>query len=114
MTNEEKCPFQHGAAGGASKRDWWPNQLKVDLLHRHSSKSNPMGGHFNYAEEFRGLGLGGCKKDLAALMTDSRPGWPADFGHCGPVYVMAWRSTGTADCGMAAAAAGGADGGSRP
>ncbi len=91
-----KCPFNHSVGGGASNRDWWPNQLRVDLLHQHSSKSNPMDKDFNYAEAFKSLDYEGLKKDLAALMTDSQPWWPADFGHYGPLFIrMAWHSAGT-------------------
>ena len=91
-----KCPFNHSVGGGASNRDWWPNQLRVDLLHQHSSKSNPMGKDFNYAEAFKSLDYEALKKDLAALMTDSQPWWPADFGHYGPLFIrMAWHSAGT-------------------
>ncbi len=96
MSTESKCPFHHAAEGGTSNRDWWPNQLKLDLLHQHSSKSNPMGEAFNYAKEFKSLDLAAVKKDLAALMTDSQDWWPADFGHYGPLFIrMAWHSTGT-------------------
>jgi catalase-peroxidase len=94
--NSSKCPFNHTAGGGTSNRDWWPNQLKVELLHQHSSKSDPMGEAFNYAEEFKTLDLAAVKKDLAALMTDSQDWWPADFGHYGPLFIrMAWHSAGT-------------------
>ncbi|HEY3302720.1 MAG TPA: catalase/peroxidase HPI [Candidatus Binatia bacterium] len=89
-----ECPFNHTA--GTSIRDWWPNQLKLGILHQHSSKSNPMGGDFNYAEEFESLDLAAVKKDLRVLMTDSQDWWPADFGHYGPLFIrMAWHSAGT-------------------
>lgn len=79
-----------------SNRDWWPNRLRLDILHQHSSKSNPMGETFNYAEEFKSLDLAAVKKDLAALMTDSQDWWPSDFGNYGPLFIrMAWHSTGT-------------------
>jgi catalase-peroxidase len=96
MTEESKCPFNHTAGGGTSNRDWWPNQLRLDLLHAHSSKSDPMGEDFDYAKEFKSLDYAALKKDLAALMTDSQAWWPADFGHYGPFFVrMAWHSAGT-------------------
>ena len=92
MSTEAKCPFH----GGPSNRDWWPNQLKLELLHQHSSKSDPMGADFNYADEFNTLDLAAVKKDLATVMTDSQPWWPADFGHYGPLFIrMAWHSAGT-------------------
>jgi catalase-peroxidase len=95
MTTEAKCPFNH-ASGGRSNRDWWPNQLRVDLLHQHSAKSDPMDPEFNYADEFKSLELEALKKDLLAVMTDSKPWWPADFGHYGPLFIrMAWHAAGT-------------------
>jgi catalase-peroxidase len=95
MSTEATCPFHH-ASGGTSNRDWWPNQLKLELLHQHSSKSDPMGEEFDYAKEFKSLDLAAVKKDLAALMTDSQDWWPADFGHYGPLFIrMAWHSAGT-------------------
>ncbi|MBN8572813.1 MAG: catalase/peroxidase HPI [Candidatus Kapabacteria bacterium] len=95
-----KCPVhgaKHSVAGsGTRNRDWWPNQLKLNILRQHSSLSNPMGGNFNYAEEFKSLDLEAVKKDLHALMTDSQDWWPADFGHYGPFFIrMAWHSAGT-------------------
>jgi catalase-peroxidase len=96
VTDHNKCPFNHTAAGGTSNRDWWPSQLKLDILHQHSSKSNPMGEGFNYAKEFKSLDFAALKKDLAALMTESQEWWPADFGHYGPLFIrMAWHSAGT-------------------
>jgi catalase-peroxidase len=81
---------------GTSNRDWWPNQLNLNLLHQHSNLSNPMGEKFNYAKEFKKLDLKSIKKDLYALMTDSQEWWPADYGHYGPLFIrMAWHSAGT-------------------
>ena len=96
MSSESKCPFHHAAGGGTSNHDWWPTQLKLELLQQHSSKSNPMGENFDYAKEFKSLDLAALKKDLAALMTDSQDWWPADFGHYGGLFIrMAWHSAGT-------------------
>ena len=97
-----KCPFHNGTlnhnvgGGGTRNRDWWPNQLKLNILRQHSSLSNPMGEQFNYAEAFKSLDLEAVKTDLHALMTDSQDWWPADFGHYGPLFIrMAWHSAGT-------------------
>ena len=100
-TSEAKCPFSGGAlkqtaGGGTRNRDWWPNQLKLNILRQHSSLSNPMGEAFNYAEEFKSLDLKAVKKDLFDLMTTSQSWWPADYGHYGPFFIrMAWHSAGT-------------------
>ena len=96
-----KCPVMHGtlkqsAGGGTSNRDWWPNQLKLNILRQHSSLSNPMGEDFNYAEAFKTLNLEAVKKDIFDLMTTSQDWWPADYGHYGPLFIrMAWHSAGT-------------------
>ncbi len=95
-TAEAKCPFPHSAAAGTASKDWWPNQLRVDILNQHSSKSDPLGEEFDYAEEFKKLDYWALKKDLLKVMTDSQDWWPADFGHYGPQLVrMAWHSVGT-------------------
>ncbi|HOY07038.1 MAG TPA: catalase/peroxidase HPI [Saprospiraceae bacterium] len=98
-----KCPVAHAGkqrdsvgGGGTKNRDWWPNQLKLNILRQHSSLSDPMGQGFDYAEEFKTLDLEALKQDLHALMTDSQDWWPADFGHYGPLFIrMAWHSAGT-------------------
>ena len=96
MTTEAQCPFHHTTASARTNRDWWPNSLKLELLNAHSSKSDPMGHDFDYAKEFKSLDFAALKKDLAAVMTDSQPWWPADFGHYGPLMIrMAWHAAGT-------------------
>jgi len=96
MSTEAKCPFNHAASGGTTNKDWWPSQPPLELLSQHSSKSDPLGASFDYAEEFKKLDYFALKKDLLALMTDSQDWWPADFGHYGPQFVrMAWHAAGT-------------------
>ena len=103
MTSEAKCPFSghaqaasHAFGGGTSNKDWWPNQLRVDLLNQHSEKSDPLGKTFNYREAFEKLDYDALKADLRKLMTDSQDWWPADFDHYGPLFVrMAWHAAGT-------------------
>jgi len=90
-----KCPVMHTTAARAN-RDWWPNQLDLQVLHQHSTLSNPMGEAFDYTKEFKSLDLNAVIKDLHALMTDSQDWWPADYGHYGPLFIrMAWHSAGT-------------------
>jgi catalase-peroxidase len=96
MSEEGKCPYNDIAGIGRTSRDWWPNQLRLELLHQHSEKSDPMGKGFNYAKEFKSLDYKALKKDLVKLMTDSQDWWPADFGHYGPLFIrMAWHAAGT-------------------
>ena len=96
MTTESKCPFHPTAGGGTGNRDWWPNQLRLDLLNQHSSRSNPLDPGFDYAEAFKKVDYHALKKDLRDLMTDSQDWWPADFGHYGGLFIrMAWHSAGT-------------------
>ena len=96
MSTEAKCPFVHKVGSGAPNRDWWPDQLPLEVLHQHTPQSSPMGEDFNYAEAFKNLDLAAVKKDLEALMTDSQDWWPADYGHYGPFFIrMAWHSAGT-------------------
>ena len=94
MDDVTKCPFTGTRAH--TNRDWWPDQLSLETLHRNSSLSDPMGKEFDYAKEFKSLDLNAVIKDLHALMTDSQEWWPADFGHYGPLLIrMAWHSAGT-------------------
>jgi catalase-peroxidase len=96
ITTASKCPINHSAGEGTTNEDWWPNQLKVDILHQHDAPSNPMGPDFDYAKEFNSLDYSALKADLNNLMTDSQDWWPADFGHYGPFFIrMAWHAAGT-------------------
>ena len=101
MTTETKCPVMNGnrrnaAAEARTNRDWWPNQLNLQILQQDSPQSNPMGEEFNYAEEFKKIDLNALKKDIDAVMTTSQEWWPADYGHYGPLFIrMAWHSAGT-------------------
>ena len=96
MTTESKCPFHASAGGGTGNRDWWPNQLRLELLNQHSERSNPLDEGFDYAAAFKKLDYHALKKDLRDVMTDSQDWWPADFGHYGGLFIrMAWHSAGT-------------------
>ncbi len=96
MSTEAKCPVNHTGSAGTSNRDWWPNELNLNILHQHSSKSDPLDQTFNYREEFKKLDYEALKNDLRMLMTDSQDWWPADFGHYGPQFIrMSWHSAGT-------------------
>ena len=101
MNDDSKCPVMHGAqtsnnASGTSNREWWPNQLNINILHQHDKKSNPMGEEFNYQDEFKKIDYTSLKKDLNNLMTDSQDWWPADYGHYGPFFIrMTWHAAGT-------------------
>ncbi len=96
MENEQKCPFSAKSHTGRSNRDWWPNQLDLSVLHQNPPTRDPMGGEFNYAEEFKTLDLEALKKDIEKVMTTSQDWWPADYGHYGPLFIrMAWHAAGT-------------------
>jgi catalase-peroxidase len=96
MDDITKCPYNHIAGVDRTNRDWWPNQLRLELLHQHSAKSDPMGEDFDYAKEFNSLDYKALKADLVKLMTDSQDWWPADFGHYGPQFIrMTWHAAGT-------------------
>ena len=103
MTSESQCPVVNGTNGTQTKtatarsnRDWWPNQLALEILHQNSPLSNPLGEEFDYAEEFKKVDLAALKKDVEAVMTTSQDWWPADYGHYGPLFIrMAWHSAGT-------------------
>jgi catalase-peroxidase len=96
MSNETKCPFTATTRSGRSNRDWWPNQLNLNVLHTNHPSGDPMGAEFNYAEEFKTVDLKALKNDIAAVMTKSQDWWPADFGHYGPLFIrMAWHAAGT-------------------
>ena len=110
MNESSKCPVTgkgrgHAAGGGATNQDWWPNRLRLEILHQHSPKSNPMGEDFNYAKEFGSLDLAAVKKDLAALMTDSQDWWPKSAGHqsCESVISAARTAWATAEAAAAGA-----------
>lgn len=93
-----ECPVKHANVGGGGQRnrDWWPNQLRLNILRQHTAVTNPLGKDFDYAAAFKTLDYEGLKKDLHALMTDSQDWWPADFGHYGGLFIrMAWHSAGT-------------------
>lgn len=105
-TGDAQCPFNHGASAGTPakhgagsspiNRDWWPNQLKLNILRQHSTLSNPMGEQFNYSEAFNSLDLAALKNDIMELMTSSQDWWPADYGFYGGLFIrMAWHSAGT-------------------
>lgn len=96
MSNQGKCPFHNTSGSGTGNRDWWPNQLRVELLSQHSERSNPLGDHFNYRDAFKTLDYSALKADLKALLTDSQDWWPADWGSYGGLFIrMAWHSAGT-------------------
>ena len=101
MDGTSKCPVMHGSSTvnsgvSTSNRDWWPNQLNVNILHQNDKRSNPMSLDFNYREEFKKLDYFALKKDLTDLMTDTQEWWPADYGHYGPFFIrMTWHAAGT-------------------
>ena len=100
MTSENKTAtngtHRHTLAGALGNRDWWPNQLNLEILHQNSPLASPMGKEFNYAEEFKKVDLNALKKDIEAVMTTSQDWWPADYGHYGPLFIrMAWHGAGT-------------------
>ncbi len=96
LSDPKKEPAALRSLLGRSNRDWWPNQLSLEILHQHGKSGDPMGDDFDYGEAFLSLDYEAVKRDLTALMTDSQPWWPADYGHYGPFFIrMAWHSAGT-------------------